>query len=361
MLDIQFGPTSLSTEDRIVFFRTLGSWLTSGGGHTSVADAVKNTCDTFSYDEYKTLKPKMDTITREYVGGQVSLAQALRSVHVGFKKQELAIIEAAEKSSQLRMAVPSLVEALDIQHKGRKLLVGSMTMPLMVGFALILMSLGVLIIMLPMVIGPVVERRPDALYDFPAILRWYWFTSVWLRANYPIPTAVAVIPILIFVFKSVPIVKRQLDKFLMWLKPSRRMIITFNGVLSVFFMPALVRSGMPGHAVLDALAECVSHPNIAGMLRGAAQEHRNGMRMGEAVKVLPFRTSFANAVSTGEQTGQIAERVEELKEPYRLDLERQISQTVSVLKFFVMAILLPFFVVTTYTSLVGPIFALMEY
>ena len=118
---------------------------------------------------------------------------------------------------------------------------------------------------------------------------------------------------------------------------------------------------MPGHTVLDALAGCVAHPTFANLLTGAAEVHRTGTRMGEAVKSLPMRTSFANAVSTGEKTGTLADRVEDLQEPYTVEMERVIKQTVGTLKFIVMAVLLPFFIVSAYTSLVGPIFALMEY
>ncbi len=361
MLNIQFGPSELSKEDRIAFFRTLGSWLSSGGGHISVAEAVINTGEAFSFDEYKTLKPKMDLIVREYSSGQTPLYEALRMAQLGFLNQELSIIEAAEKSNQLRQAVPSLVEALDIQYKGRKLLLGSMTMPIVIGFALILMSLGVLVWMLPMVIGPVVERKPDVLRKFPAILQFYWYASVWLRANYIIPIAIAALPVLIFLFRKVGPVKKGIDNFLVWFKPSWRMIVTFNSVLTVFFLPALVRSGMPGFQVLSSLGDCVTHPKISALLKQAGEDHHNGTRMGVAVKILPFRASFTSAVSTGEQTGQLAERVEDLQEPYRVEMERQIKHTVATLKFFVMVILLPFFIVSTYTSLVGPIFALMEY
>ena len=361
MLNIQIGPSELKTEDRIAFFRTFGSWLTSGGGHTSVNEAIANTCDSFSHDEYKTLKPKMDMVMREYASGQTPLFEALRMAQLGFQPQELAIVEAAEKSNQLKVSIPSLVSALDIQFKGRSHLVKSMTMPLVIGFALIALSLGVMIFMLPMVLGPVLDRKPEALAKFPAILQGYWYTSVWVKANWPVPTAVLCFPVVVFILRKVKPVARRLAIVSMWLKPSRRLILSFNSVLVVFFMPALVRSGMPGYQVLQSLSGCVAHPDIAQLLKRASEDHRNGARMGETLKSLPFRASFANAVATGESTGQIAERVEDLQEPYRVEMERQINSTVATLKFFVMAILLPFFMVTTYTSLVGPIFALMEY
>lgn len=358
---IEIGKRGLSTGDRIDFFRTLASWLASGGGRTSVAEAVSNTVDSFSHDEYKTLRPKMELIQREYSSGQTPLFAALAHSDLGFQRQELAILEAAEKSEQLRDAVPSLVEALDIQFKARKLLRGSMTMPLVMAVGLVLMSLGVMIFMLPMVIGPVLERKPEALAKFPLVLQWYWFASVWLRENYIIPTLVAIFPFAVMVLRNVDPVKRWVDKFLIWFSPSRRLIYSFNAVLTVFFMPALAKSGMPGHQVLDTLAECVSHPSLQNIIRGAARDHESGVRMSEALKPLPFRTSFVNAVSTGERTGDLAERVADLREPFQVDMERQIRQTVSTLKFLVMAILFPFFIISTYTSLVGPIFALMEY
>jgi type II secretory pathway component PulF len=77
--------------------------------------------------------------------------------------------------------------------------------------------------------------------------------------------------------------------------------------------------------------------------------------------MFPFRSSFKNAILAGEVTGTVPERVADLQEPYKIELERNIKQVAGTLKFIVMAVLLPFFILSTYTSLVGPIFALMEY
>jgi hypothetical protein len=53
--------------------------------------------------------------------------------------------------------------------------------------------------------------------------------------------------------------------------------------------------------------------------------------------------------------------VQDLQSPYRYDLERYIKQVGSTIKFMVMTILLPLFIISAYGSFVGPIFALMEY
>ncbi|MFZ2619305.1 MAG: type II secretion system F family protein, partial [Alphaproteobacteria bacterium] len=243
-LNIQIGKTGLSAQDRIVFLRTMGTWLASGGGRTSVLEAVRNTCEAFSHDEFATLKPKMDMISREYGNGKMPLYECFLAADLGFNHQEVAVIEAAEKSNQLRVVLPNLVSALDIRMKGGQKMLKSMSVPLLVGFALILMSLGVLLFMLPMVIGPVLERRPDALEKFPSILQYYWHASVWLRANYWIAIGFASAPFVLLILRwLVPYVRQKTDTFLLWFKPSRRMILSLNSVLVVFFMPALVRSG----------------------------------------------------------------------------------------------------------------------
>ncbi len=360
-MGLEFGPSSLTEQDRIEFFRTLGGWLNSGGGRMSVAESVSNTCDAFSHDEYYTLRHKMEIIINEVKGGQTRLFEALRQSRLGFTPQEISIIAAAEKSNQLRDAVPALVGALDMQLKGRKSLSGQLTMPLVVGFMLILMSLGVLLFMLPMVMGPVIERKPESLEKFPAILQWYWAASVWLRSNWLVPAMAPILPVSIFLLRNTKIIKPYMARFLMWFTPSKRMIISFNAVLISFFMPALLRSGMPTHEVLETLADCIKTPKLVGYLRIAAQDHANGMRMAKALQIMPFKASFVNAIKAGEETGAIAERVSELQEPYSMELKRQIKQTVGSLKFMVMTILLPFFIISTYTALVGPIFALMEY
>ena len=44
--------------------------------------------------------------------------------------------------------------------------------------------------------------------------------------------------------------------------------------------------------------------------------------MADAIKSLPMKASFTNAVSTGEQTGALADRVEDLQEPYSVEMEQ---------------------------------------
>lgn len=360
-MGLEIGKTSLAIADRIAFFRTLGSWLGSGGGQTAVADAVRNTTESFSYDEYKTLRHKMELIEREYSSGQTPLYVALEQADLGFANHELAVIKAGEESNQLRDAVPSLVAALDIQHTGRRLLVSSLSTPLIMGFVLILMMLGVLVFMIPIVVEPIITRKPEALAKFPAIIQWVWYASLFVRGNAVGVSMVAGFPVAVLVFQKVPIVAKYIAKFFMWFRPTWRLITTFNAVLLVYFLPAFARSGMPSPQVLSALSECVTHPHFAGLLRAASEVNRTGSRMGEAVKPIPVRTSFTNAVSMGEQTGALADRVEELQEPYALEMKRAIGQVASTLKVIVMGVLFPLFIVVAYTSLVAPIFALLEY
>lgn len=360
-MGLQIGRSGLGTTDRIDFFKTMAGWLNSGGGRMSVSEAVANTCDAFSHDEYASLKPRMDGIRRDVAGGQVPFYSALHMAQLGFRRQELGIVEAAEKSNQLRQSLPALVKAMDMQMKGKRELTTKLMGPLLIGVMLIAMSLGVLIFMLPMVIQPVLDRKPNAIDKFPFILQWYWYASVWLRANYILTIGAITVPTLLLILRNTPPLRPHWQRFMLWWGVSRRLILGFNSVVIVFFMPALVRSGMPTYRVLDALSDCVSNPLISGQLRVAAQDHEAGQRMSRSMEILPFRSSLVNAVTAGEATGAIADRVQDLQEPYTIELERNIKQVVAVLKFMVMAILLPFFLISTYTSLVGPIFALMEY
>jgi type II secretory pathway component PulF len=286
---------------------------------------------------------------------------ALHNSNIGFTRQELAILQAAEKSNQMRVAVPALVDALEIQNNGRRQLMSKLTMPLVSGFMLIVLSLGVLIFMLPMVLGPTLERKPEALQSFPFIIRWYWYASLWLKEYWYIPTAILVGIALFILLRNLPFIKPYFQRLLMWFGPTRKLQLAFNSTLVVFFMPALIRSGMTTPQVINTLADCVQNMSIAGLLRAAARDHEAGMKMGQALTILPFKASFTNAVSAGEATGQLAERVQDLQTPYRIELERNIRQTVSTLNFIVMALLLPMFLMSTYTSLVAPIFALMKF
>jgi type II secretory pathway component PulF len=358
---IKIGRTGLSNADRIDFFKTFSGWLNSGGGRMSVAEAISNTCDAYSHDEYITLAPRMDFIRREVQGAQTQLHEALRASMLGFKPQELSIIEAAEKSSQLRQAVPALVKAMEIQYGGRREMVMKLAGPMIIGVMLIFLSLGVLIFMLPLVVQPVIDRNPKALEKFPFILRWYWYASVWLRSHPWTTTFWTLLPVALIMMRNMPPFRRHYERFLLKWAVSRKLIIGFNSVIVVYFMPALVRSGLPTYRVLQYLADCINNPTLSSAFRMASQDHENGLRLSHSLSVVPFRSSFVNAVSAGEATGAIADRVEDLQGPYSIELERTIKTVVGTLKFIVMAVLLPFFIVSTYTALVGPIFALMEY
>lgn len=360
-MGIEFGITELGLNERIEFFRTLASWLTSGGGSFPVNEAIANTCDVFSRDEYKTLKGRMQRVVRDYSSGQVMFADALKATNLGFAEQELAIIRAAEKSNQLRVAVPSLVEALTMRQSSTKALKGKMMMPVVGGFMLILMSLGVMVFMLPVVMEPVIQRDDAVIEKFPFIIRSYWYGSVWLRANYLVTIAFAMAPVIIFFTRNTSLVAPYIEKALMGMAPIRRIILSFNAVLVVYFMPALVRSNMPLPDVLNALADSLNNTLVCNALRKAAYDHDHGTKLGDALASLPFRGSFRSAVEAGEKTGKIAERVEDLKVPYSSEFERITKKATSLLMMIVMAGLLPFFIISMYTSLVAPMIALMEY
>lgn len=360
-MGIQFGKVALNTADRIDFFKTLSGWLNSGAGQMSLGEAVANTTQGFSQEEYATLAPQMAMIEREVAGGQTSLYQALAMANVGFKPQELAIVEAAEKGNQLRQALPALVQALEVESAGRRDLMAKMAGPMVIGVMLLVLSVGVLVFMLPMVIQPVLDRNAEALMKFPFILRVFWYTSVWLRANPVIPLALVGTLVTVLALRNTPLLQPYWIRFTMWWSITRKLILGFNAMVSVFFIPALVRSGMPTPQVLEQMAYCVNNPLIRSQYLTAAEDHRNGLRMSQACEGLPFKASFFNALVAGEATGAIAARVEDLQMAYKLELERYIRQVSNSLKFIVMAVLLPLFIVCTYTSLVGPIFALMEY
>ena len=360
-MGIQIGISTLNLADRVEFMRTLAAWLQSAGGRMPVAEAIRNTCDAFSRDEYASLGPRLTRMIADYESGQVNFYRALGAARLGFTKQELTIIEAAERSNQLRVAVPALVEAMSMRLNASRELSRRMMMPLVSGIMLIFMTLGVAYFMLPLVIGPVIQRSPGAIAEFPFIIRGFWAFSVWLRENSWVLVALLAVPPLLFVLRRTRTVQQLLERVMMQITPVRRLMMAFNGVMLVFFMPALVRSGMPLPQVLRAMADSLNNTQIAAGLRQAAAEHEAGMRLGDALARLPIRSAFRSAVEAGEKTGAIADRIEDLKAPFANDYERISRKFVATLNFVVMFLLLPMFIVSMYTSLAAPVLALMEY
>lgn len=360
-MSLQIGIGALGLSDRVEFLRTLAAWLVSSGGRMPVAEAIRNTCEAFSRDEYRSLAGRMGRIMSDYDSGQVRFSKSLQTARLGFSKQEITVLEAAENSNQLRVAVPAMVEAMQMRLDAQRNLSRKMAMPVISGIMLILMSLGVAIFMLPTVLGPVLQRSPNALNEFPAIIRGFWGFSVWLRSNWMVPIIFIIAPLVLFLCRKTTIVKAWIETFVMSVAPLRRLAIAYNGVMLVYFMPALIRSGMQLPQVLRALAESLNNQSIANALRAAANEHEGGMRLGDALARLPMKGSFRSAIEAGEKTGAIADRVEDLKAPYAADYDRVVRRAVGALTMVVMGGLLPLFIISMYTSLVAPIFALMEY
>tara|TARA_Y100001960_G_scaffold302080_1_gene352753 strand:+ start:3684 stop:4766 length:1083 start_codon:yes stop_codon:yes gene_type:complete len=360
-MGIEVGKAGFNFQDKIDFLRTLSSWLSSGGGSMSIADCIKNTCDAFSSDEFRTLAPRMTKIVEDYRSGQVKFAEALRGASLGFTHQELVVLLTAEESNQLRDAVQSMVDAMKMQQSASNQLKGSLRGPLVSGVMLIMMTLGVAYFMLPIVLGPTIEKDPTVLADFPAIITYFWYFSEWLNTNPFAPLIIVSFPILYTILYLIGPAKRPTEKFLMWWGTTRRIIVAYNGLLLVYFMPALVRSGMPLYNVLKALADMVDNSEIKRSLMIAAKDNEAGVPLSECITKLPLRVSFKNAVAAGEKTGAIAERIEDLKVPYTSEYERLVVRFVGTIKFMVMVVLLPMFIMSMYTSLVAPIFALLEF
>lgn len=360
-MGIEVGKVKLNTQDKIDFLRTLSSWLNSGQGSMSIADSIKNTCEAFSTDEFKTLAPKMNKIIDEYKTGHTKFAVALGASKLGFSRQELTVLETAEESNQLRYAVESMVEAMNMKQNARRELVSSLRGPLISGVMLFFMTLGVAYFMLPIVLGPTLDKDPTTLAKFPFIIRWFWYFSEWLNSNPLAPLILIGIPVLYIVFYIGGPLKRPTERVLMKWKPTRRIMVAYNGLLLVYFMPALVKSGMPLYNVLKALADMVENNEIKQSLIVAARDNESGIPLSECVTRLPLRVSFKNAIASGEKTGAVPERVADLKIPYTAEYDRLVVRFVGTIKFLVMAILLPVFIMSMYTSLVAPIFALLEF
>lgn len=359
-MGLEIGISTLPLEDRIDFFQTMSTWLNSGGGAISVNEAVRNTCDAFSQDEYKSLMGRMKRIVEEFDSGQVMFHEAIRSANLGFTMQELAVVAAAEQSNQLKLALPSLVEAMKMRQDSIKDLKKQLTMPLVGGFALILMTLGVMRFMLPMVLGPVLQRSPESLEKFPMIIQKFWAVSSWLTANDWFPVALFITPVAILLLRQVSFM-RPFVEWITMLGPFKRIVISFNAVITVYFMPALARSGMTMPDVLRSIATTIGNSRISGLMRIAATEHESGVSLADSVARLPFRTSFRNAVFAGERTGAIADRVEDLKVPFTTEYTRIVKRVTGTIRMTVMGLLVPMFLISMYTSLVAPIFALMEF
>lgn len=360
-MSLQIGMSALSLGDRVEYLRTLAAWLVSSGGRMPVSEAIRNTCEAFSRDEYRSLAGRMNRIVSDYDSGQTHFNKALIAAKLGFTKQELTVLEAAENSNQLRVAVPAMVEAMQMRLDAQRNLTRKMAMPVISGIMLILMSLGVAIFMLPTILGPVLQRSPDALEKFPFIIQAFWAFSQWLRANWIVPVVFLLVPVMLVILRNTIIVKTWIESVVMHVAPLRRLAIAYNGVMLVYFMPALVRSGMQLPQVMRALSESLNNQSIANALRAAANEHEAGMRLGDALARLPMKGSFRSAIEAGEKTGAIADRVEDLKAPYAADYDRVVRRAVGALTMVVMGVLLPLFIISMYTSLVAPIFALMEY
>jgi hypothetical protein len=170
-MGLTIGKSKLSTADRIDFFKTLNGWMQAGAGRTSLSEAVKNTVEAYSHEEYASLAGVMHTIHREVESGQTMFYAALAQSDLGFKEQELAVIEAAERSSQLTSgcAMPS---ASGNTEGGRSKLMGQVYGKISHILRLPCLSCGIAWTCLQLV-GPWLQKRPWFVATFRSGQHWF--------------------------------------------------------------------------------------------------------------------------------------------------------------------------------------------
>src|SRR5690606_10019339 len=138
----------------------------------------------------------------------------------------------------------------------------------------------------------VIQRNPDALAKFPLVVQMFWAFSQWLQDAWPIVIALFSIPPILFFARNTKFDKGIVEKLMWSFAPTKRISLAFNGVMVVYYMPALVRSGLPMHDVLRFIAGSIENSLISSAFRVAANEHEAGVRLSDALSRVPLRGSF---------------------------------------------------------------------
>jgi len=347
----------MSVKDRLFFYDQMSTLIGSG---VTLIDSLSIV---MAQTKAKSLKKLYKEMIRDINTG-VGLAETMRKFPHAFPEIQSALIEAAEKSGNLKLVLSELVEEMESAQDFGKKVTGAMFYPVI----LVCMALALVVGMLTFVIPKVAKIYKDANQALPQLTQTVINISNYVTANWQM-LLIGLIGIILafwFLFSKIRAGRLAWENIvsavpILGAISKERNLMTICANIAM-----LMKSG-----VLINEAFAITEKTIANLhYKKALEEIRRGVVMGkevsemmglEDIKLQKFKDNkyfplqMSQLIHIGETTGQIAQMCTKLKNNFHKSIEyklRNISTVIEPLMIFfvaifvgaiLLAVMLPFF------------------
>jgi type IV pilus assembly protein PilC len=347
----------MSSKERLFFYDQMATLVGSG---VTLIDSMSLV---MAQTKNKGLKKLYKEMIHDVNTG-MSLADSMYRFPRIFPRMQGALVEAAEKSGNLKMVLTELVEEMESSQDFRKKITGAMFYPVL----LVVMALSLVTGMLIFVIPKIAVMYKQANVELPALTQKVIDISDYVTANWPMLLLYIFggLFILWFLFSKLKSGRLFWENIISVIPIAGKISKQKNLMMICANMAMLMKSG-----VLIGEAFAITEKTINNLhYQRALAEIRHGIIMGkeisemmglEDIKTQKFKENrlfpleMAQLIHIGESTGKIAAMLEKLKTNYHKNIEytlRNISTIIEpIMIFFVavlvgtilLAVMLPFF------------------
>ncbi len=301
----------------------------------------------------------------------MSFADSMYKFSHIFPRMQAALVEAAEKSGNLKVVLAELVEEMEAGHDFKKKITGAMFYPVILLVMALLLVVGMMAFVIPKISG----MYAQANVALPALTQIIINISDYTVANWKmlIIYIVGGFFTLYLLFSKVRFGKLLWEKIVSIIPVAGRISRQKNLMAISANMSMLMKSGVLISDAFEITEKTVDNLHYQreltkirhGIIMGKEVSEMMGL---EDIKTQKFKKNklfplqFAQLMHIGETTGTIAEMLTKLKQNYHKSIEytlRNISTMIEPIMIFVvaalvgsilLAVMLPFFYIGTTIS-----------
>lgn len=332
----QYFEPSVKLEDLIMFTRQLQTLMRAG---VPIVRSLRGLRE-------NTKNPRLARAVEEVADGLErgqTLSEAMAEQSEVFPRLLIAMVRVGEESGQLEESLGRMAENLDQERQTQRRIKQALRYPTLVMFALAIGLAVVNIFVIPAFADlfkqfdaelPLSTRALIATSDF--------FVTYWW----------AIVGTILLVFFGVRSYTRTDEGRLRWDRFKLRIPgvgrIVFFALLSRFArtFSMAVRSGVPLLQALSSVADATDNVYVAEGIRGM----RDGIERGEGLHSVAVRSGMftplvLQMLSVGEETGQVADMMDQVADFYDREVEADLEQLSAYIEPFVLLIIAGFVLV----------------
>ena len=351
----------LSSKDRLFFFDQMATLISSGVTLIDSLNLVR------AQSRNQTVK-KLYAEMIHHINAGMGLAEAMRLFPHIFPSMQAALIEAGEKSGNLKVVLTEIVQEMDDHQDFLRKVTGAMFYPLI----LIILAVTLVVGMMVFVIPRVAMMYEQARVQLPAITQMVINISGFLRDQWPLLLASigGAIFSLFFIITKTRFGKLSMENFVSIIPMFGKISKEKNLMIIASNMGMLLRSGVLISDAFQITEKTVGNFHYQralgqiyhGVIMGRTVSEMMGLKDIESKsfkedKLFPLQ--FAQLIHIGETTGTMDEMLFKLRQNYHKSINyklKNISTVVEPMMIMIVALLvgtillavmMPFFYIGT--------------